>query len=62
MNEIRPVSIAESARLAAQLAQETRTEQPNPHPAGTPDALAWTASYCRWNLAFSAGAEVEGSA
>jgi hypothetical protein len=62
MSEIRPVSIAESARLAAQRAHETMTEQANPCIPGTDEYRQWAAAYCRWNLAYSAGVEVEGSA
>jgi hypothetical protein len=59
---IRPVTVAEHARIAAQLAHDTMTEQPNPYAPGTVEAVQWNAAYCRWNLAYSACEGTESSA
>lgn len=65
---IRPVTIAEQARLAAQKFVDTGEPQPNPHLGGATnyaDAHAWHAAYCRYILMLSAereGIVLEGSA
>lgn len=46
MNEIRRVTIAESADIAAKRATETMTVEPNPHQLGTADYLEWHRHYC----------------
>jgi hypothetical protein len=46
-SSVRKVSIAESARIAAQLAADTLEHQENPHFPGSQDHLEWAAAYRR---------------
>lgn len=59
---IRAISLAESADLAARRAVETQEPQPNPHPAGSTEALQWHSAYCRYLLLHGAPEGVEGGA
>lgn len=52
---IQRVSIAESARIAAQLAADTLEHTPNPHEPGTDDHAVFAAAYARYFSEFTTG-------
>lgn len=51
---IRPITLSESAEIAAQRAMDTFTHEPNPYELGSPDYLEWHRVYTEEFMRLSA--------